>query len=95
MACGLSALDELYGDETMLEDAMKTFLRLSNNNSTINKLQRAPSSPEPPGPLASFLAPRRLQTRGVEARRRRLDGFVTPPHGPRPPLEPRLEPFFT
>ena len=95
MACGLSALDELYGDETMLEDAMKTFLRLSNNNSTINKLQRAPPPPEPPGPLASFLAPRGLQTRGIEPRRRRLDGFVTPPHGPRPPLEPRLEPFFT
>ena len=90
MACGLSALDELYGDKTMLEDAMKTFLRLSNNNSTINKLQ--PPTTEPPSPLISS---RRLQARGVEARRRRLDGFVTPPHGSRPPLEPRLEPFFT
>ena len=50
MACGLSALDELYGDETMLEDAMKTILRLSNNNSTIttnyNERRRRPNHPD-------------------------------------------------
>ena len=58
-----------------------------NSNSKINKLQ---PPPEPSGPLLAS----RLQTRGIEPRRRRLDGFVTPPHGPRPPLEPCLEPLL-